>query len=71
MLLIPALGRQRHVDLCEFDASLVYGVNSRTVRVTQKNTVSKKHRCSYHILVSSQAKSPLLAAGPHMSFSDV
>jgi hypothetical protein len=24
MLLIPALGRQRQVDLCEFEAVLVY-----------------------------------------------
>ena len=28
--LIPALGRQRQVDICEFKASLVYRVNSRT-----------------------------------------
>ena len=28
--LIPSLGRQRQVDLCEFKASLVYRVNSRS-----------------------------------------
>ena len=28
MLLIPALGRQRQVDLCEFEASLVYIMSS-------------------------------------------
>ena len=31
--LMPALGRQRQVDLCEFKASLVYRVSSRTARV--------------------------------------
>ena len=30
------------MDLCEFEASLVYKVNSRTARATQKNPVSKK-----------------------------
>ncbi|MDP1142662.1 hypothetical protein, partial [Klebsiella pneumoniae] len=28
--LIPALGRQRRVDLCEFETSLVYTASSRT-----------------------------------------
>ena len=28
----PALRKQRHVDLCEFEASLVYSVSSRTAR---------------------------------------
>ena len=32
---VPALGRQRQVP--EFKASLVYQVNSRTVRATQRN----------------------------------
>ena len=32
--LIPVLGRQRHVDLREFKASLVYIVSSRTAWVT-------------------------------------
>jgi hypothetical protein len=38
--LIPALGRQRHVDVCEFKANLVCRVNSRTARATQRNTVN-------------------------------
>ena len=41
MILIPALMRQRQVDICEFEASLVYRENSRTVRTTQRNPVSK------------------------------
>ena len=39
--LISALGRQKQVDLCEFEASLAYRVSSRTVRDTQRNPVSK------------------------------
>ena len=43
MPLIPALGRQRQEDLCEFEASLAYRGSSRTARaVTQRNSVLKK-----------------------------
>jgi hypothetical protein len=38
--LIPALRRQRQVDLCKFKASMVYRASSRTARDTQKNPVS-------------------------------
>ena len=42
MPLIPALRRQRHADLGEFEVSLVYRTSSRTARaVTQRNLVSK------------------------------
>jgi 3-polyprenyl-4-hydroxybenzoate decarboxylase len=44
MLLIPAFRRQRQVDLCEFQASLIYTVNSRTARAIQRNPVSKKKK---------------------------
>ena len=37
----PALGRQRQGDLCEFKASLVYKLSSRTNRATQRNPVLK------------------------------
>ena len=37
--LIPALGRQRQEDLCEFRVSLVYRVSSKTSRATQRNPV--------------------------------
>jgi hypothetical protein len=40
MLLILALGRQ----ISEFEASLVYGVSSRTDRATQRNPVSKNQK---------------------------
>ena len=35
--MIPALGRQRQVDLCEFNVSLVYIVGSRTARTMQSD----------------------------------
>jgi hypothetical protein len=34
MPLIPALGRQKQEDFYEFEASLIYKMNSRTVRIT-------------------------------------
>jgi hypothetical protein len=42
MPLIPALGRQRQVDLDEFEASLVYRMSSRTARATQRKPCLKK-----------------------------
>jgi hypothetical protein len=33
----PALGRQRQADLCEFEASLIYRVSSRTPRTNREN----------------------------------
>jgi hypothetical protein len=40
--LISVLWRQRQADLCEFKATLVYRVSSRTARaITQRNPVSK------------------------------
>ena len=41
MPLIPALRRQRQVNLCELKDSLVYRVISRTARPTLRNLVSK------------------------------
>ena len=40
--MVPALGRQRQVDLCEFEASLVKA-SSRTARATQR-TLTRKRR---------------------------
>ena len=40
-LLISALWRQRQVNRCEFKASLVYRVSSRTAGATQKDPVLK------------------------------
>jgi hypothetical protein len=43
--LIPALGRQRKVDLCEFEASLDYKASSRLHRETaSKNQKGKGGR---------------------------
>jgi hypothetical protein len=41
MPLIQALGRQRQVNLCELEASLVYRASSKTARtVTQRNPIT-------------------------------
>lgn len=41
---IPALGRQRQVDLFEFEARLVFTVSSRTAGELQNGeTLSQKH----------------------------
>ena len=43
MPLIPALRRQRQVNLCEFEVSLVYRVSSRTAKaVTEKPSLEKQ-----------------------------
>ena len=43
MVLIPEIRRQRQIDLCEFEASLVYKSTPRIARtVTQRNPVLKK-----------------------------
>jgi hypothetical protein len=44
MPLVPTPWRKRQEDLCQFEASLVYRVSSRTSRTTQKNSVSKAKR---------------------------
>ena len=44
MPVIPALGRQRQADLCEFKASLIYSVSSRTARATKRPCLKKKKR---------------------------
>jgi hypothetical protein len=43
-LLVPALGKHKQVDLCEFEASLVYKASSRTAMATHRNTVSKRNK---------------------------
>ena len=42
MPLIPALGRQRQVNFCAFEACLVYRVSSRAAEATQRNPSWKK-----------------------------
>ena len=41
---VPALLRQRQVDLCELEARLVYRESSRTARPTQRNPVLKDQK---------------------------
>ena len=42
--LLQGLGRQRQADLCEFEASLVYRVTSKTARDTQRSNISKQNK---------------------------
>lgn len=42
--LLPALGKQRQVALCEFEDSLVYRANSSIAREAQRNLVSEKRK---------------------------
>ena len=56
--MIPTLGRQRQMDLCEFRASLVCKVSSRTSRsITQRKPLLKQrkkktNKCAYICEVS-------------------
>jgi hypothetical protein len=56
--LIPALRKQRWVDSCEFEASLVYRVSSRTARSTQRNLVERKQNKT-KIQINNKTKPPL------------
>ncbi len=54
--LIPAHGRQTKVDLCEFEASLVYRMSSRTdSKATQRNPVLNNNQTK-----TPNQKNPLL-----------
>ena len=45
--LIPAFGKQRQMDLYEFEATLVYRANSRRPKDIQRNPVSKNQTVIY------------------------
>ena len=40
----PSPGWQRQVDLCEFEAGLIYRTSSRTARATERNLVLKNKK---------------------------
>lgn len=40
--MVPALRRQRRVELSEFKVNLIYKVSFRTTRAAQRKTVSKE-----------------------------
>jgi hypothetical protein len=44
MPLILEPGRQKQVDLCDFEASLVYRASYRTDRATQRNPVLGRNK---------------------------
>jgi hypothetical protein len=51
VFLIPALGRQRKMDLCEFNANPVYIASSRTANtkenLSQKQNKTKQNKTSF------------------------
>jgi len=51
MPLIPEFGRERQEDFYEFEASLVYEVNSKTVKATHK-TLSRKTKNKPQIYIT-------------------
>ena len=56
MSLIPALGRQRQVDLYEFEVDLVYIVSYRIVKATYWEYLTPPHKGkgdNYKILILS------------------
>ena len=50
MPLIPALRRQKQIDLCEFKVSPVYRASSRVARATQRKHGSKKVNKNVEVL---------------------
>ena len=44
------------MDLCEFEASLVYRVSAKTARVTQRNPVSKQAPLNTNKQTNKQTK---------------
>ena len=48
----PVLKRQRQADLCEFKASLLHGVSSRTTRAVQRNPVWKTNKQTNSVVLS-------------------
>lgn len=61
MPLTSALGRRRHEDLCEFEASLIYSENSRTARAAVRPFLGrKKKKRGQQAEIKTQAFTPLL-----------
>ena len=70
--LIPALGRQRQVDLCEFEASLVYQelVPGQDPKL-QRNLVSKdkKKDISLWYILKTELRGKLIALSAYIKDS--
>jgi hypothetical protein len=55
---MPALGRKRQVDLCEFGTSLVYRVTSRTAGL-HRETLSQKKKKKKKNKTNKETKQPV------------
>ena len=51
---MPALERQREVDLCEFEANVIHKVCSRTARTAQRNNPVLKNKTKTKIKLNKQ-----------------
>jgi hypothetical protein len=63
MPLIPELGIQRQVDLCDFEDSLDYRESSRTARATQRNLVSKQSNEKLNSFILLHVHAPVCVSG--------
>jgi hypothetical protein len=64
MPFIPAPGRQRQVDLSEFEGSLVYRVSSRTARAIWRNPVSKNKQTNKNKNKNTKPLPPITTTKP-------
>jgi hypothetical protein len=62
--LISALRRQMQENPCEFKASLVYRVSSRTARTTQRKLVWKKANTYIHTYIHTYIQKHLSPSPP-------
>jgi hypothetical protein len=64
-----ALRKQRQVNLCEFEASLVYKMSARATWDSQRNFVLKKKTHTYmHIYIHTYIHTYIQALPPHCSW---
>jgi hypothetical protein len=61
--LILAYQRQKQVDLCEFEGSLIYRMNSRKVRTTQMNCVLRTNQPNINKFTCLSNWSPVHSVG--------
>ena len=73
--LIPALGKQRQVDLCEFEVSLVYKGNPGQPGLLYREILPGKTKAYMHIhkhtlIPKQQIKSPKLSPSHHVAMHE-
>lgn len=66
MPLVPALGRQKHMDLCDFKISQVYKVSSRHPELQLSHHLKRGNHNKILQKGLSEQRSLLAQAQPHM-----